>query len=158
VTKAGARSFAVVRNSVASIPKQVEIDESSDGKPWIAGVLTTCAEVLKVKKTKENAKTIEYGIDNIASTFRTMAVGTVQEWGIGFKYPFLVYKDMDNQQKKVWIDLLVMMIESENCLDMYNPDGTEVWMYTKMLSFCERTPSNNDRQCSEAEYTQGCCV
>lgn len=56
-------------------------------------------------------------------------------WSNGFTYLYLLYNYVDNRQKKLSIDVLVMCLEETDFNAKMNSSGTEILLSTKMPSF-----------------------
>ena len=130
-----------VSKSLATIPTQVTAEESSDDKTWIDGVSesesvdsTHYSVDLEEESTGTTQEEEKEEIEDIATALGTMTVGSTasKEYLLGFTYPYLIYKYVEDRQQKVCIDMMVMTMDMNFFEAKFNKQGTELLLYTKV--------------------------
>ena len=147
-----------------SIPTRLNFDDDDyDDDTWIAGVSTAGDQEAEEAAEEEfidleapsegelddeeedydedDEEEDEDEVAGLASKLGTMSVNRnpPEEYGIAFKYPFLMYEYVDHKQKKVAIDLLVATLPQDSYKVDFNEAGTEILVYTTMPEFFTST-------------------
>ena len=89
------------------------------------------------EEEEESEEELEEDLEDATSAFGTMTMNAApaRDWSNGFTYPYLMYNYVDNRQKKLSIDILVMCLEDKDFHVKMNSSGTEILLSTKMPSF-----------------------